>query len=112
MMIDSMANLPLPPSSSSSSSSSAAAAEPAAAGFSPILELLFFHKAIRAELGHLLYDVSKRDFQTLSARVRFLRLVYARHSIAEDEVSWPSLSLYICEIPGFLCPSFMFQEMM
>ncbi|KAI5083489.1 hypothetical protein GOP47_0003232 [Adiantum capillus-veneris] len=63
----------------------------------PILEFLFFHKAIRAELGRLYVDAlavekgGEREFQALYERYEFLRLVYLQHSNVEDEVIFPAL---------------------
>lgn len=59
---------------------------------SPILVFLFFHKAIRAELERLYKDAlaiekgEGKEFEALSSRYEFLRVVYMQHSNAEDEV--------------------------
>eukprot|EP00250_Pteridium_aquilinum_P020433 c24812_g1_i2 orf=124-4074(-) len=63
----------------------------------PILEFLFFHKAIRAELGCLYADAlavekgGEKEFQALHDRYEFLRVVYLQHSNIEDEVIFPAL---------------------
>ncbi|MCO5569786.1 hypothetical protein L7F22_023501 [Adiantum nelumboides] len=63
----------------------------------PVLEFLFFHKAIRAELGRLHADAlavekgGEKEFQALYERYEFLRLVYLQHSNVEDEVIFPAL---------------------
>ena len=60
----------------------------------PILEFLFFHKAIKAELERLYADAlavengGEEEFLVLHDRYEFLRFVYTQHSNAEDEVCW------------------------
>lgn len=70
---------------------------PTAAITSPILEFLFFHKAIRKELACLYQDAlavekgAEKEFRALRDRYEFLRVVYVQHSNAEDEVIFPAL---------------------
>lgn len=59
---------------------------------SPVVEFLFFHKAIRAELARLHQDAlaveqgSEAEIRALLSRYHFLRAIYKHHSRAEDEV--------------------------
>lgn len=59
---------------------------------SPVVEFLFFHKAIRAELARLHQDAlaveqgSEVEITALLNRYHFLRAIYKHHSRAEDEV--------------------------
>lgn len=59
---------------------------------SPLVEFLFFHKAIRAELARLHEDAlaveqgSETEIRALLDRYHFLRAIYKHHSRAEDEV--------------------------
>lgn len=60
---------------------------------SPIVQFVFFHKAIGAELERLRQDAlavekgSEREVDALRDRYLFLRAVYKHHSSAEDEVN-------------------------
>eukprot|EP00250_Pteridium_aquilinum_P019141 c24314_g1_i1 orf=828-4589(+) len=64
---------------------------------SPIKQFFFFHKAIRAELQRLRLDAldaekgGRHELQLLRNRFELLRLIYAQHSNAEDEVIFPAL---------------------
>ncbi|KAJ7531954.1 hypothetical protein O6H91_14G066700 [Diphasiastrum complanatum] len=66
-------------------------------GTSPIMQFMYFHKAIRAELDSLHRDAlaiekgSDKEIQVLLARYHFLRAIYEHHSMAEDEVIFPAL---------------------
>eukprot|EP00249_Psilotum_nudum_P024396 c29174_g1_i3 orf=1038-5078(-) len=68
---------------------------------SPILEFLFFHKAIRAELELLRQDAlamergCEKDLLVLWNRFQFLRIVYIQHSNAEDEIIFPALDSHV-----------------
>ncbi|KAL3695707.1 hypothetical protein R1sor_009783 [Riccia sorocarpa] len=67
----------------------------------PLVELLFFHKAIRAELARLHQDAlaveegSETEIRALLDRYHFLRAIYKHHSRAEDEVIFPALDLRV-----------------
>jgi zinc finger-like protein len=60
---------------------------------SPIIEFVFFHKAIRVEVDRLHRDAlavdngTEKDIQALIDRYRFLRTIYKHYCSAEDEVS-------------------------
>jgi zinc finger-like protein len=68
---------------------------------SPLVEFLFFHKAIRAELSRLHQDAlaveqgSEAEITALLNRYHFLRAIYTHHSRAEDEVIFPALDLRV-----------------
>ncbi|CAM6094029.1 unnamed protein product [Calypogeia fissa] len=68
---------------------------------SPVVEFLFFHKAIRAELARLHQDAlaveqgSEAEITALLNRYHFLRAIYKHHSRAEDEVIFPALDLRV-----------------
>ncbi|KAG6554197.1 hypothetical protein Mapa_004113 [Marchantia paleacea] len=68
---------------------------------SPLVEFLFFHKAIRAELARLHEDAlaveqgSETEIRALLDRYHFLRAIYKHHSRAEDEVIFPALDLRV-----------------
>ncbi|KAL2642312.1 hypothetical protein R1flu_009899 [Riccia fluitans] len=68
---------------------------------SPLVEFLFFHKAIRAELARLHQDAlaveegSEAEIRALLDRYHFLRAIYKHHSRAEDEVIFPALDLRV-----------------
>lgn len=91
------------PSSSSSSSTSNICLKNCAS-MSPILIFLFFHKAIRLELGRIHRAAMKfaidrggrGDIRPLLERYHFLRSIYQHHCNAEDEVigSWPLIFVW------------------
>ncbi|XP_057960790.1 zinc finger protein BRUTUS-like [Malania oleifera] len=68
---------------------------------SPILIFLFFHKAIRAELGGLhraavaFATNAQSDIKPLLQRYHFLRAIYKHHCNAEDEVIFPALDIRV-----------------
>lgn len=74
---------------------------------SPIIEFVFFHKAIRVEMDRLHQDAlavengTEKDIQAFIDRYIFLRTVYKHYCSAEDEVSF--LSNLICRYQKFLC---------
>ncbi|XP_024528341.1 zinc finger protein BRUTUS isoform X2 [Selaginella moellendorffii] len=67
----------------------------------PIMQFMYFHKAIRAELEKLHGDAlqiaksSDQEIKGLIRRYQFLRSVYEHHSSAEDEVILPALDLRV-----------------
>lgn len=75
-----------------------------AAVASPIQQFFFFHKAIRAELQCLCLEAQAigkgrmHELQLLQKRFELLRLIYAQHSNAEDEVIFPALDSRIKNI--------------
>lgn len=66
--------------------------KPCVSSSSPIRIFLFFHKAIRSELGALHRSAMAfatnlhSDFKPLLERYHFLRSIYKHHCNAEDEV--------------------------
>nr|PNR27802.1 hypothetical protein PHYPA_029954 [Physcomitrium patens] len=64
---------------------------------SPIIQFVFFHKAIRVEVGRLHRDAlavengTEEDIHALIDRYRFLRTIYKHFCSAEDEVILPAL---------------------
>jgi hypothetical protein len=77
---------------------------------SPLVEFLFFHKAIRAELSRLHQDAlaveqgSEAEITALLNRYHFLRAIYKHHSRAEDEVGafLSLLAIWNCTLCCFL----------
>lgn len=61
---------------------------------SPIIEFVFFHKAIRVEMDRLNRDAlavengTEKDIQAFIDRYVFLRTVYKHYCSAEDEVCY------------------------
>ncbi|KAJ8630700.1 hypothetical protein MRB53_024023 [Persea americana] len=96
-----MAASTVDPSSSSPSSSSSTSniCLKNSASMSPILIFLFFHKAIRLELGRIhraamafaIDRGGRGDIRPLLERYHFLRSIYQHHCNAEDEVIFPAL---------------------
>ncbi|KAI5083971.1 hypothetical protein GOP47_0000140 [Adiantum capillus-veneris] len=75
----------------------------------PIQQFFFFHKAIRADLERLCLDArvagegGRHELQLLRNRFELLRLIYAQHSNAEDEVIFPALDSRVKNIaPTYL----------
>lgn len=74
-------------------------------GVSPISQLIFFHKAIKAELNafHRSAVALRRgagaEAHAFLDRYRFIRAVYKYHSWAEDEVGGLSAVALLCFPP-------------